>query len=353
MSKTESRTVLGSHFWRGIYSWFARGGIISGPPEVLSAFGELLQRDAERTILILLDEILPYSLLFDEIYLPPMQDMGLSEGLKKDMAQCLGVKVISKENLEEFKGIGREKAEHHLSAITSRNDAADLISRLYRIAGPFAGDYPDLLPVLHSMDAAVYVSRSLNARLNCRAMELGILEIVAENSVRPSVDERVEIVQQIFQAHNLPIVTLDAFRNEKGVVDLDRMFSGMECLRKNKDVGKFRRKISEIGDLPARSIKEVIAQELVQDLRTTLEEYVLSPDEIGKRLATAVLTDVIGMLVPVPTGTVIEGISMAREKKRSASLEWRLFVFEYGDVVSYKNKVYSTDGPFGNLEHVA
>lgn len=334
MSKTDARVVLSSYFWGGIYSWFTRGGIVRAPQEVLSAFKELLQRDAEHAILTLLNEMLPYSLLFDEIYLPPILDIGLSEGIKKDMAQSLGSKVISIENLEEHVKIDRERAEHHLSIITSRSDAMDLISRLYRIAGPFAADYPDLLPVLHFMDAAVCLSRSLSARLNCRHMELGILEIVAENIVQPSVDERIEVMQQIFQVHNLPILTLDAFRNEKGVVDLHQMFSRMERLRKSKNIKRFRRKVSEIGDLSARNIRQVIAQELVQDLRTTLEEYVLSPTEVVKRLETAFLTDVIGMFVPVPIGTVLEGISMSREKKRNASLEWRLFVFEYGDVVS-------------------
>ena len=338
MTSAEFRVVLGGYSSCDMLSWFRRGGIISGPPEVLSAFGGLLQRDAERTILALFNEMLPYSLLFDEIYLPPMQDVDLSEELKEDMARCLGAKVIRKEDLEEFGEISQERAEHHLSAITSRNDATDLVSALYKIAGPFAADHSDLLPVLHSMDTALYLSRSLDARLDCRSLELGILEIVAENSVQPSVDERVEVVQRIFQAHNLPVLTLDSFRNEKGAVDLDRMFSGMKHLRKSKNVGKFRRKVSEMADLRARSIRQVIAQELVQDLRTTLEEYVPSHTKIGKRLATTILTDVVGMLVPVPIGTVIEGASMAREKKRRASLEWRLFVFEYEDVISYKSK---------------
>lgn len=339
MSKTKSRVVLGTHFWSGIYSWFARGGVVSGPPVIMSCFREMFQRDAERTILRLLNEVLPYSLFFDEIYLPPTEDMGLSEGLKRDMVQCLGVRVSSRKELEELAETGRERAEHHLSVITSRSDARDLVSELYRIAGPFAGDLPDLHPVLHSMDVAVYLSQTLNAKLNCRPAELGILRIVAEGSLQPSADKRLEVVQKVFRVHDLPILTLDAFKNEKGVVDLDQMFSSMASLRKSNYIANFRRKVSEITKVPKGDIEQVIAQDIVHDLRTTLEEVVSSPSEIRKRLAQAILTDIIGIVVPFPTATPVEGVSIALNKKKSASLEWRLFVFQYGDVVSGKIEV--------------
>jgi len=337
LSKTKSRVVLGNHFWSGIYSWFARGGIIevSGLPELKSAVKEMLQHDADRTILRLLNELLPYSLLFEETYLPPTQDLGLSEGLKRDMAQCLGAKVIGRERLEEFAEIGHERAKHCLSVITSSGDR-DLLSTLYGIAGPFAGDYPDLIPVLHSMDIAVHLSRSFNAKLNCSPTELKILKIVAENTVQPSANEKLEIMQKVFQAHRLPILTLYAFKNERDVVDLDKMFSAMKSLRKSEHITTFQRKVSEIAEIPNGDVEGVIAQDLVQDLRTSLEEVVLSPSEIGKRLNRAVFTDIIGMITHIPTGTFSESVSLVREKKKSASLKWRLFVFQYGNLVSGK-----------------
>lgn len=128
-----------------------------------------------------------------------------------------------------------------------------------------------------------------------------------------------------------------AFRGTDEVIDLTYMFSAMERLRRHWSLKKFRAKIAELAELASISeadVKQAIEKEIIEDLKTSLEEAALSPKEIAKRLVTAVLTDVLGVLVPIPTGALLEGIEIASEKKKAQSLEWRLFVFEYGEVVS-------------------
>lgn len=333
MVKQSQKVVLGSHYWSGISSWFLRGGQIGGSPEVLAVLLENFERDAERAILGMIDDLLPYTLLFDEIYIPMQQDLGLSDGLLTDLKICMGVKFTDLEDTVTDTDDSRDRGECHLSRIYGHEEYHQLTTSLYQLAGPFAADHPDFIPVLVSMDTSVHLAKSLGARLSCRADELHVLRFVAQNTVDPAPDERLEVIDKVLEAHAFPVLNLKAFRKDNGVIDLTYMFRVIRELRESRSLRKFRGKIDELAHIPESSLKSTIEHELIEDLRTTLLEVVLDPEDMAKSMTTALLTDIIGVVVPIPTGTVLEGAALAFEKRRTRHLEWRLFVFEYGEKV--------------------
>ena len=333
MHKQSSKVVIGSHYWSGISGLFARGGQVDGPPEVLAAFSRILERDADRVILGMIDDVLPYSLLFDEVYVPTQQKLGLSEELVTDLQICMGVRFADAQEMGAFLEKPYERGEHLLGQMYRDKEYGQLVSLLYRIAGPFAADHPDFIPVLSSMNASVHLSKNLGARLSCKADEVRVLRFVAQNTVKPSVDERLKVIDHVLQAHGLPVLNLEAFKNEDGLINLTNLFSTMEELRRSSSLEKFRAKIDELANVPESSLKSTIDGEIVEDLKATLEEVVLSPKDTANRMITAILTDIVGILVPIPTGTLLEGIALASEKKKTQHLEWRLFVLEYGKKV--------------------
>lgn len=103
----------------------------------------------------------------------------------------------------------------------------------------------------------------------------------------------------------------------------------MKMLRQSHHIIRFREKLSEFSK-SQEDVDQVISKDILRDLRTSLEEYVIQPQEIRNRFTKAILMDVIGYFIPA-SGTVEEAASIAYEKIKSSSLEWRLFVFEYGD----------------------
>jgi len=328
MSKQSSKVVIGSYYWSSVSGWFARGGQISGPPEIVSAFSQIMQKDAERVVLGMLGDVLPYSLLFDEVHIPIQQNLGLSQGLVSDLQTCMGVKFVDRQETETFSENAIERGEYLLGQIYRRKKCGQLISLMYKIAGPFAGDHSDFIPVLASMDTSVHMSKSLGASLACKASEIKALRFVAQNSVKPCVDKRLRVINRVLQVHGLPLLTLEAFRNKDGLFDLTYMFSAMEELRRSRSIERFRAKITELSEIPKSSTKDAIEDEVIEDLKTTLEQVALSPKGIVGRLVTAILTDVIGILIPI-AGTILEGVTLVSEKKKTQHLEWRLFVFEY------------------------
>jgi len=328
MSKQSSKVVIGSYYWSSVSGCFTRGGQISATPEIMSAFFQIMQKDADRVVLGMLNNFLPYSLLFDEVYIPIQQNLVLSQGLVSDLQTCMGMKFVDKQETETFSDNAIERGKYLLGQISRRDKGGQLISLMFRIAGPFAGDYSDFIPVLASMYTSVHMSKSLGARLACKASEIKALSFVAQNSVKPCVDKRLKVINHVFQAHGLPPLTLEIFRNKDGILDLSYMFSTMEGLRGSRSLERFRAKITELSEIPKSSTKGAIEDEVIEDLKTTLERVVLSPRRIKERLVTAILTDIIGILIPI-TGTVLEGITLVSEKKETQHLEWRLFVFEY------------------------
>lgn len=105
--------------------------------------------------------------------------------------------------------------------------------------------------------------------------------------------------------------------------------ASMKMLRQSHHIIRFREKLSEFSK-SQEDVDQVISKDILRDLRTSLEEYVIQPQEIRNRFTKAILMDVIGYFIPA-SGTVEEAASIAYEKIKSSSLEWRLFVFEYGD----------------------
>ncbi len=337
MNKQSSKVVIGSHYWSGISGWFARGGQVDGPPEVLAAFSRLLKRDTAKVVLGMIDDVLPYSLLFDKVYVPAQQNLGLSEKLVTDLQTCMGISFVDAQEMGAFFEKPYERGEHLLGQMYRDKEYGQLVSSLYRIAGPFAGDHPDFIPVLASMDASVHLSKSLGARLSCKVDEVRVLKFVAQNTVEPSLDERLKVIDHVLQAHGLPVLNLEAFKSEDGLINLTYLFSAMEELRRSWGLRKFRAKIDELADIPESSLKSTIDGEIIKDLAATLEEVILSPKDTAKRMITAILTDIVGVLVPIPTGALLEGIALTSEKKKTQPLEWRLFVLEYGKKVGRPN----------------
>ncbi len=333
MNQYKEKAIIGSHYWGGISGWFARGGQIGGSAEILEAFHKVLQEDADRAILTMINDLLPYSLLFDDIYVPANQEQGLSDMLLGDLRSCLGVRFMAPEEILKSSGDNYERGENLLRKVYPQENSDQLISSLYKIAGPFAADHPDFIPVLASMDTAVCLSQNLEARLVCKPNEIDVLKFVANGTVEPSANEHLKTVDSVLEAHSLPILTLDAFRKPDGVIDLTYLFSAMEKLRCHWSLDKFRSKIDELSSIPEANVKKIIEKEIVEDLRISIEKAALSPEKIAKNLVTSVLTDVLGILVPM-TGTLLEGIKITSEKKENKRFEWRLFVFEYGEAIS-------------------
>ena len=320
------KLLFSSHPGKGISNWFARGGQLIGSSEVLTAFDQMLQKDIDQTGLRIVREVLPYALLFDSISI--VTGTPFSDPFLRDLDASLGVKLINPDSLSSF-APSKEETKDHLAAITHNKDAATLIPMLYRMAGPFAADLPDLLPVIYSMILSIRLSKSLSARLNCPDSDLEIHKIIAEEQTYPKTDERLEVMQKVFSFHELPLLTIDAFRDNKQCIDLDRLFTCMKMLRQSHHIIRFREKLSEFSK-SQEDVDQVISKDILRDLRTSLEEYVIQPQEIRNRFTKAILMDVIGYFIPA-SGTVEEAASIAYEKIKSSSLEWRLFVFEYGD----------------------
>jgi len=72
--KETQRVVIGSYYWKGLCGVFARGAVVDGPEQVLGVVQKLFRKHRDRFLLELLNDLLPYSLLFDEVYVPIQQD---------------------------------------------------------------------------------------------------------------------------------------------------------------------------------------------------------------------------------------------------------------------------------------
>ena len=208
----------------------------------------------------------------------------------------------------------------------------DLIQKLYRIAGPFAADLPDLIPAIRNILISMRLSKKLNSSFNCSNEELDVHKFVGKTVVSNEVDKKVDVMQEVLHLHKMPILNADAFRNKDKSINLDNLFSSLEIVRKSKHLIQFRQKIDDFFQNKSTNISDSILKDMIDDLRKTLEEYVLVPGEIKKRISTAVLMDVVGSFVP-GAGTIKESIDLKKEKTRSADMEWRLFVFEYGNQI--------------------
>lgn len=257
----------------------------------------------------------------------------------------MGVTFANQEELEETEEDPNERGSHLLRAIYRRENADQLIHALYEIAGVFAADHPDLIPVLASMDSAVHMSRRLAARLVCRPNELSVLQSVAEVATDPSANRHLRVLESVLRAHRMPLLSVDAFSSEEGVVDVDYMLSAMESLRRHWSLKRFRAKMAELTDIPSDHVEEAVEQELVEDLRDALEEAALSPSKIRQRLVTAILLDLVGILIPLPTDTALEGMKIASELVNPVA-DWHLFVFAYGETIKAR-------GAVENLHHLS
>lgn len=321
--------IFSENIWAGVSNWFYRGGQVSGPPEVLRAFTKVVGNDIEQSALSLVKKIIPFAVLFDNIYV--VSEIPLSDPFINDLKKCLGVKFLRYKQIDDVMP-SRDEVESYLYKIFSSSENLEIIQKLYRLAGPFAADLPDLIPGLRNILTSMKLSKKLNASLNCSAKELDVHKFVGERFVSIDPDQKVNIMQETLRLHRMPILTVNAFRNKDKSINLDVLFSSLEAVRKSKYIYQFREKIEYLFKNKSQEIADSILEDLIQDLRAMLENLALEPGEIGKRMSSAVLMDVLGYFIP-GTGTLKESLDLKKEKSRSAGMEWRLFVFEYGDQI--------------------
>ena len=319
--------IFSENIWAGVSNWAYRGGKVSGPPEVSGAFAKIVENDIEQSALSLVKKIIPFAVLFDNIYV--VSEIPLSYPFINDLKKCLGVKFLRYGQIDDVIP-SRDGVESHLYKIYSSGEHLEIIQELYRLAGPFAADLPDLIPGMRNILTSMKLSKKLNASLNCSAKELDIHKFVGESCVSNVPDQKVDIMQETLRLHRMPILSIDAFRNKDKSINLDVLFSSLEAVRKSKYIYQFREKIKYFFKNKSQENADSIFEDLIQDLRAMLENLALEPGEIGKRISSAVLMDVLGYFIP-GTGTLKETLDLKNEKPRSAGMEWRLFVFEYGD----------------------
>ena len=321
--------IFSENIWAGVSNWFYRGGKVSGPTEVLGAFTKIVENDIEQSALSLIKGIIPFTILFDNIYV--VSEIPLSDPFINDLKKCLGVKFLRYRQIDDVIP-SRDEVESYLYKIFSSSEDLAIIQKLYHLAGPFAGDLPDLIPAMRNILTSMKLSKKLNASLNCSAKELDVHKFVGERFISRETNQKVDIMQETLRLHKMPILTVDAFRNKDKSINLDVLFSSLETVRKSKYIYQFRKKIEFFFKNKSQEIADSILEDLIQDLREMIENLSLEPMEIGKRMSSAVLMDVLGYFIP-GTGTLKELLDLKKEKSRSAGVEWRLFVFEYGDQI--------------------
>ena len=264
----------------GISNWLARGGKMSGPPEVLKALEKAVEEDIEQTGIRIIREVLPYALLFDRISI--VTGVPFSAPFLRDLETSLGIIIVNPESISS-EAPSKEEVEQHLAAITRRTDGGILMKALYKMAGSFAADIPDLIPIIYSMMLSFRLSKKLSATLNCSETDLEIHKAVGGGLIQPRTDERLDVMQRIFRIHELPVLTVDAFRDSQHRINLDGLFTSMKTLRQSQHIKRFREKLADF--LRSQDdIDQIIFKDILKDLRSAVEENVVSPTEIGKRI---------------------------------------------------------------------
>jgi len=322
--------IYSDNVWCGISNWLYRGGKVTGPPEVIDAVKKIAFNEFEQSVLTLIERILPFTILFDKIYI--IGELPLSNMLVTDMKSCLGVHFLGNRDVEDISP-GKEETKHILYKTFFGNKENTNIKDLYHFSGPFAGDHPDLIPVLRNIITAMRLSKKINATLSCPIDKLSLHKTIGSDIPFRTEEESIETMQEIFKIHNFPILSVDAFRNEDKSINLTEMFRRMETVRRSKYLRIFREKVQSFLVNDQCDVSKTIMSGIVHDLKATLEQNVLVKDEISKRISIAALMDVVGLFIP-GLGTLKETIDINIKRKKSLEYEWRLFVFEYGETVS-------------------
>ena len=104
-----------------------------------------------------LNYMLPISILFDKIFIPPGTFDDLSEPFLRDLKECIGPLSIPESDLETAKKHASYLDEAELFDIFRSHSKT-----LYGLSGSFAGDFDDLVPAMNSITTIMSLSEILN-----------------------------------------------------------------------------------------------------------------------------------------------------------------------------------------------
>lgn len=269
----------------------------------------------DRFILDCVNYILPLSLLYDKIHIPARTFKDLSSGFKRDLEACLGVDFYDFPSQSE-QLIGEDD---HFSIIEKHH------TLLYGISGIFAGDFCDLKPAIRSITMLLRLSEQLNAPINAPEDHIGLYKDIAMKKTMFE-NKQKEILEFIFKAHKMPIVSNKTFREKDGKVNLNILFKTMENLRNDPNLNSFRNKIELF--LEEDTPEKVISNEIVSDFKMLFDYCFHSSGGEKGELATGIISDLIGIVAP-GTSTLKSLYDLKRKRVLKEKLSWHMFIYSY------------------------
>lgn len=274
-------------------------------------------------ILDCVNHILPLSLLYDKIHLPARTFNDLSSAFKKDLETCLGVSFYDiSDQHEEIIG------EDALFDIFRTHQ-----SLLYNISGSYAAAFSDTKPAIYSIAKLMRLSEKLKAPVNTSEKHINLYQDIAKKKTLFE-NKQQEVLDCIFQAHEMPIISNNTFREKNGKINLTLLFETMEKLRKDPNLNSFRNMVVsflEEGDL----IEKNVSKKSISDFEMLFDYCFHSSGGEKGELATGIISDLIGIVVP-GTSTVKTLYDLKRKRALKEKLSWHMFIYSYGKSVQEK-----------------